>query len=696
MLSRHSNVYWHPDASDQPLELPEANPSSHNSVVMIDSCHAEAIITAYSQLHLPLLRVEQKTTVAESKFADLDEMKAAAIAKMNQINSEPEENTTTYKIASCEGFFVDQDGKDYYQGVIATTIFMNHFHFTYVSCTKPQLLSKDEMNQSDLYSIAMKKTLRRLHNVHPHNLTPLAHKINTVILFGTFDLFHDLHKRLIHHAFDIGKRVVIYVNHRDKKTKQPEQRDGHKNQIKLTHAAAERIEHVAEYAIAQCPQNSEVLVRRMTGKHINNLKRAIKEFSQQGESVAVFGGEDQFSVFYEMLDTCFLYKTPIYTINRGDEGKKLCSSDLRMKQSYQRIADSYGVELSHVSPTLFKVPPKQLKSYAEGLPFFGNDSAAELWKYNPEFSFDTRIFSPAKYQGKLVICLPGRTKCDRDRARKIFRTLKNSLPESTHPTQYFLLAYKEDGKRTGYYVNHLEKEPYGYFSHDAMLVVKHILMPLISDNLHIYKNNEIWFLKKPASFAKVPVQQLNEVFSQVTFTGRSRGSVMTLEIENAFIFCLRQLNYTNAEIVEIGKHICVYCVSGLSSLERDRLFTTYTAVGVNDKQAQKYIKNHAAFTHLHHEEKSCTAKLFSATHLTVFAKIPDTIKTGMDSNGNKDPNAVMVDPDHHYTPFYISPRVDGDNTFPDLNNETFAEMVNRQIDFNIKQLRSDFVAAIGK
>jgi hypothetical protein len=418
------------------------------------------------------------------------------------------------------------------------------------------------------------------------------------------------------------------------------------------------------------------------------LKRAIKEFSKDNKTVAVFGGEDQFSIFYEMLDNCFKYKIPIYTIKRGDEGRKLCSSDIRMQHVYQRTADAYGVDMQSISTTLFKTPITALKSYAEGLGLFGNDRMAELWKHTPDFPFDARISSPAKYNGKLIICLPGRTKCDRDRARKIFQTMKNRLPLPDNNSLYFLLAYKDDGKKTGYYVERLEKDPYGYFSDDAMMVLKNILIPLVSEQVRIYKNNEKWFLSKPASFTKQTAQELNKVFSQITLTCRSRGSVIALEVENAFIFCMREMGYSHDEILETGKHISVHCVSSLSSLERGRLFTTYTAVGVNDLQAQKYIKNHAEFSKLHHEEKSCTLTLLSATHLTVFAKIPDAIKTGKDSKGNKNPDAVMEDKDHHWTPLYISHRVGGDNTFPDLNNRVFEQMVNREIEFDILKVSS--------
>jgi len=601
----------------------------------------------------------------------------------------------------------------YYLGVVAATIYKNGLNFTYISYTQPFLISQYDLEHTlenqksdicslinngidpyhhfsngavsceDMFSAAITRCLRRLNNVRVYGFDTPKEKVDTVITFGTFDLFHELHQRLLRHSLPIAKQLVVYVYNKDNKKKE-------ESYVSLSDSVSERISNVATYALNASEANirSHVIVRRMTRKHIPELKRAIKEYSSDG-SLAIWGGEDQYSHFYDILDVCFRLKVPIIAINRGDEDKALCSSDIRNKQSYQRIADSYGVDIQNVSALFWKTQIKNsrlAKDYLAALPYFGHNGAGEIWKYDSSFFLDKKITKPISSTHKMIICLPGRTPCEFDRARKILLTLKNKLPSNTENLDYYLLGYKEDGKATEYHITRLEKRPWSYFSDDAMLVVKNLFMSRVSKDIKIEKQEAKWSIQVNPNFKKKSVSELESTFSEITLSGRSRGSVISLEIENAFLFCMQSLGYQDEEIILISKHVTVLNVSNIASLERNRLFSTFTVTGINDKKANKSIHLFSEkFAKLNHDGYSCTLKRMSQTHHCLFAKIPEEIFTGKDNYGRINPSFKISDKDCHYTPLFISRRVNGDNTLPNLLNKVFNNMVAREPDFDFKK-----------
>lgn len=595
-------------------------------------------------------------------------------------------------------------------GIVAVTVFNQGSSFTYVSYACPLQIPNDETKGmlppehvddvttniekyranimplikqgKDLYAVfsenrlsreetlyeACQFAMQRLHNIHIHPANQPIQPVDTVVTFGCFDLFHPLHQRLIDLAYTVGRQVVVYVYNKEYKKKGSQR-------IALTDNVQQRLTHIVEYAL---DKDKRITVLRMPGKHLSALNKAIKTWSKQG-SVAVFGGDDQFSDYPELLDLCYNLKTPIVTIDRGDNKDKLCSSDLREQQSYQRTAAIYHADLTHVSPAFWKKrihSKKQAKAYLAEQVFLGA-GRLDIMKYNRAWPIDQRITRPCVSNDKILICLPGRTPSTFDRVRKILQTLDDLIPESwVSRLQRYLVCYEEDGRKTGDYIDALAQDPKGYFSDEAMEIARCLIMPRVSSTILIRREENNWCIHKPDLYIKKPWPELLHDLSQVTLWARSRGSVMAIEIENAFYYCMLALEYSHEEIQVAAQHIGVVSVSNLASLEHDRLFTTVSVTGTNDQVAQTYIPGFAERIKVIADKPMIEITRPSVNHCAVLAEIPNQIIT--------DRGVHIRDEKCHYTPLYITLRHDsGSNELPLLVRGTIGKMLSREKLFDV-------------
>ncbi len=671
----------------------------------------------------------------KSQPIGLDETRLGAINRMRKCVQHPVSKQITLSFGIENGlvsglelstFFPTEYSKNHWYdiGVVASTLFKNGLKFTYLSYATPLQIPNTETDgllppghldgldssikkyQSvilpllhkniDLYHYfsqgqvsregqlfkAAKHAIERLANIKVYGFD--HPKVQTVILFGTFDLFHDMHKRLIRRAFEVCENLAVFVNNQDKKKKD----NGY---LMLKDNVQDRLTNVSQYALKALPKGSKknVDVCRMPLKHCPSLKHAIQKHSIKG-SVAVFGGEDQFENFHKVLDLCYNMGTPIIAINRGDN-LSLCSSDIRTRYSYKRMGDIYDIDLVRASTKIWKARLNSLgaaKAYLKKLPFLGAEKA-EIWKYTKTSFMDRKINKPVVNRGKIIVCLPGRTKCDIDRMRKILLTIGEMMDVDRKVSldlNYYGLCYQEIDKTSEYYITELENNPYGYFSDDAMLVTKTILMPRVSDQIVIKKVEDRWIVHRSVDYVKRPFHEIMNGLAEITFSARSRGSVLALEIENAFRFCMLALEYDEEEIEDFGNQIAVLNVSNIASLDRGRLFSTISFTGINDKRAMVYIKSLAEWvSHCYHKGSECTLKSLSRSHLVIFSKIPQIILTHAK---NSDPNTDIItisDKDCHYTPLYISQRIGGNNTIPNLVTHVFQKMVQRPPLFVLQQ-----------
>ncbi len=522
------------------------------------------------------------------------------------------------------------------------------------------VFSEGKRSRGKTIEQAASNALSKLHHVRVIGKDEIT-KVDTVITFGTFDLFHDLHRRLIRQSFAVGKRLVVYVYNKESKRKG----DG---RVSLHDSVQKRIETVAKFALEI---SKEVIVRRMKDKHHVELEKAIIEFKKSG-TVAVFGGEDQMC-YEKMLDLCFNKKTPVVTISRGDDGTGLCSSDIREKLSYKPIVDRYNLE-GEISPRLLKSRIRSLaqaKEYLRNLRFFGAE-VAEVWKYRQDFFIDQQLRSPALGKKKIVVCLPGRTRCDLDRIRKVLLTNVQMLELPSIDLDYYLICYRDDAVSTKFYIDNLESDPWSYFSDDAMIVVRDLLLPRITENASVVKEEGQWIVQKNELYKKESTVDL----SGVTFFTRSRGSVIALEVENALLFCMNKLGYLEAEIRLAAKQVAVVSICNLASLERGRLFSTVSFTGINDQVANNYITGFTnRFSKLYSEEGA--EHQLSDNHRAILTKVPENIQTY-----SKGEIITIEDSKHHYTPLYISKRIGVCNTIPELIIEKFQNFVRQGVSYD--------------
>ena len=501
--------------------------------------------------------------------------------------------------------------------------------------------------------------LTKLNNIHVFNTNDYL-KVDTVIIFGTFDLFHDLHKRLIDHAFLIGKKVIINIY--NKKFK-------HKNncKVKICDSMRKRITTITKYAAIGY---KNIVVRRMLDSHPTELKRAIEIYSKQG-SVAIMGGDDQFNDYESIVSICSKMKTPIIALNRGETKLKLCSSDVREKISYQRIADIHDLDLDKISMVFWKNHFRNVsdaKIYLRTkLNFLGLESA-EIRKFTPLLTVDKLVVKSKTDHNKVILCLPGRTPCSLDRARKIALTIQNDfLPKYLHMNaSIYVGCYEQNNYDTEYHISKLDHDP-DYFSDDAMIFTKLLIMPTICNKLIIEKNDNQWLITQNNKLKSIDL--ITKKLSNITLFVRSIGSIIALEMENAFKYCMTNLGFIKNEIITIANKISVLSICNLAALDRPRLFNTVSITGINDKKAQKYISSPIIKNTLITNEYASFTKL-NDTHFSVLATIPQKI---VEIGSNKE----IEDDNCHYTPLFTAFRKNDNNLIPEYIRETFIEMIDR-------------------
>lgn len=655
----------------------------------------------------------------------LDETKQGALNRMRRCFPSTSSINTTYAVGIENGMvpgkelnklmFGHYSESHWYDvGICAMTVFKQNSQFTYVTYATPLQIPNDATGmlppdhidgidknlekysktilpllkeKKDLYQLfsngkysrestllsACIENLNHLNNIHCYQPSLANKPFDTVVTFGTFDLFHELHKRLIAHAASLGKQLIIYIYDKDYKEK------AGKN-IPLTDSVQDRIKNTTHYALQY---HDNVIVKRMLHKHPEQLKRVLQTYTKHGK-VAVFGGDDQFSEYAKVINICYQFKTPIIALARGETKNKLCSSDLREKQSYQRLSQIYNVNLDNISNYFWKQRIKDkntAKNYLQKLKDLGLEKA-EIWQYKPFSVLNKQITKPITTQNKIVFCLPGRTPCTLDRTKKILKTIQENLvPINMRASvNSFLGCYEQNAETTEDYISSLAQSPTYFFSDDAMIFTKLLLMPSVTHAIAITKQEGKWqvIIEKP--FHKPSIDTLQKNLAKITLWTRSRGSVIALEMENAFHFCLSELGYSEKDIATVAKSIGVISISNLASLDTPRLFTTFSVTGMNDKKANKYI---SAFPdkvkQLHLSNENHSLHLLEENHCAMLASIPDKI---IDAETDK----MIEDKLRHYTPLYFSYRHDQDNFVPLFIRDVFKMMLMRDETFKLSNL----------
>lgn len=494
------------------------------------------------------------------------------------------------------------------------SIIKNGFKFTYYHSDQTESDALQRLNNVQVLTINDEKSINKT-------------KV-TVVCFGTFDLFHNLHNRLIRIASQIGDSLVVYIY--GKNIKHPHNSD---NEIKLTDSVQKRIENVTNCALQYFKPN-KIQLKRMILKHLEQLNKLINKFHNKNQKIVLMGGVDQFQEYYKLLDLCYTQNVPIIAIDRGIG---LCSTDIRNQIYYQRAAHIYGLDVE-----------KSFWLRFNGKLYMGDDKP-KLWKYNPNLPIDILVENPISDSNRIVVCLPGRTKCDWNRARKILTTnkemLQTNIVKIIKDGEIFLANYTEDELSTTYHLNKLKESPFEYFSSDALWLTRMIIMPRL-------EQNDFW---------------------RITLWGRSRGSVIIREMENAFRYCCKQLNLPQEYVISCARQIAACTVSNLAPFEEHRLFTTVSITGTNDKKALEVIPEL--------KNPNFIPKKTS-THYIHLVSLPREIWT--DNHGKIE---HIEDDDRHYTPLYMSIRIPNpqeenmtlaiDNSLSDFVHKTFQNMVAR-------------------
>ena len=360
---------------------------------------------------------------------------------------------------------------------------------------------------------------------------------------------------------------------------------------------------------------------------------------------------------------------PIIALNRGETKSKMCSTDIREKLSYYRTADIYDLDLNRVSPVFWKNrirSPKDAKTYLVTKLNFQGQIGAEVWKFIPSRTTDKLISNGEICKNKSVLCLPGRTPCSLDRIRKIALTIQNDfLPKDRHnSTSIYIAIYEQNEYDTEH---HLQKLKYNidYFSDDAMIFTKLLMMPNVCQELSIEKNEDQWTITKNGQLE--PIEVIVKKICNIVLFARSIGSVIAVEMENAFKYCMVNLGFSEEEIKTVGNQVSVLSICNLASFDIPRLFDTISITGSNDKKAQKYIK--PSFEELA-TTKEVLFRRISETHLSVISPIPNKI---IEIGTNK----TIEDSNCHYTPLFTALRKDDSNVIPTYIRNVFKDMIEK-------------------
>ena len=649
-------------------------------------------------------RVCSSDPLSDSRSISIDQIRTAAIYLMKKCYPYDVGHATVFSIGIERGYVQGEElngffGKSTYctanqydVGVGAITVFKGGASFKYISYTSPLKIpnnvdaadilapcesefprggkhnsflseliigglglyrrySIDQFGVEHAFRLAFLDALSKLNNIHLFNPSM---RFDVVILFGTFDLFHDLHKRLIDHAYAIGRRIVINIYGKETKLSK-------NTKVRIHDDVQKRISAITEYVlIKHTPLPSNIVVNRMRFSHPIELARAIDFYRSKGK-LAVMGGDDQFHDYGNIVKICAEAGVPIIALNRGETKTSLCSSDLRERIGYQRIANIHDIDMNTVSPFFWKQRIRSLpdaKKYLQQLRYLGLVEP-EIWHYIP--SRDRRITAPIKFHRKTILTLPGRTPCNPTRLRKIALTIERDF--NMLDADICIGCYEQNDHDTDYHLRRLE-ECTDYFSDDAMIFTKLIIMPHVCQGLGIRKIEHQWIVQ-PGQIE--PLESIMRALANITIWARSIGSVIAIEMENAFRFCMQQLGFENDAIIEIAKHICVLSISNLAPLDRPRLFTTASITGLNDKKARAHIKSLPDGLP---PNSNISCSLASETHLSIIAIIPQSIV----EYGTA---AVITDNNCHYTPLYTAIRQDDDNTVPNIIRQLFGVVVSR-------------------
>ena len=664
---------------------------SNNPVKIFAASRAFDKILPNNQVHI---KNKQTNSGVSSQPVGLAETKTGALNRMQQCIPEDLINDTLFAIGMENGLIPGSElnhlfGSETYSllhwydiGVCAVTMMVDGCSFKYVAYAEPleipnneatgflppsspeknnvniekyrqiimpliskgidlyQWYSKDELSRESTLSQACADAICRLRNISVYN--SCIPKTDVVILFGTFDIFHDLHKRLIDCAYSIADKLVIYVYHKEYKTK-------NNTKINLSDNIQQRITNVSTYAARK---GKYIIVKRMKYNHPVQLQKAI-DFYSKNHTITIMGGEDQFD-YDKIVNICFQNKIPIVAIDRGETKIKLCSSDLRRRMSFQRISHIYDLDLDKISPFFWKQnieSKSDAVQYLKQLNNLGLEST-EIWHYQPKKLLDRKIIKPINLNvgGKLILCLPGRKPCNIDRMRKIAATIDEDYVEynSLINISIYVCSYEQNKFDTGYHIRNFMNN--NYFGDDAMFLTKNIIVPGICTGIFVDKLGFHWKVTKTNNTIIYPHDIIKENFSKIIISCRSLGSVVAVEMESAVKFVMVKLDFDEKDIIDLLKYIKVVSISNLVAIDRPRLFTTVSVTGLNDKIAHKYIKNLAT------ANLSKLSKFVSDNHYAVLATIPNkiiNIKTKME----------IEDDNCHYTPLFITIN-EGDNTIP--------------------------------